>query len=640
LLFSPRPSLQVSEENILAKQIQSALKQHVELSANDHKALKSRSKRLKALVDANPLLQVSTSDRKRKIDALTSHLQPGLNVTIDIGGGGPENKKSRKSLVLANVLRVQPGNRSRVYGRGGSVKLPARNQLGEGQDYISFLELTFPATIPSLYIGGNRTMGHTCELMTGECVELASLPTATDKASINADLMLHAVASTAGDDGADAHSNFVLMVDLPLVTVEEAVAILCTAKLTDQSPGINVDEMAVNAFLSQAHEPLTAKMHPKTASIDKQFVALPTINPLVKRELYSAMLHISYNCSIGGNRGGLIFRKTLTPALLKDLIASCTEVDVKECLSRFESLVETHSANLHFQLTLPGEQGPLLGFHADASNGCVRSVFSNQGPANWMPKGGWDGFFDDPTLRLPVHMQRIVQANIQQTSAMSTLTSIVTAACPAPPAYAAIVAVQDLFHAVDVDLKEAGKRMMSEAPMAGAMLDAGKKLRETVAMPTANNATTDFTGSLVVVLSDLKKVMLAKARDLLGKCEEPNCTKFAVTNGSTGKCAEHGGGKLCSADQCMKMAVTTGGTGKCTEHGGGKLCSADQCTKMAVHNGSTDKCTDHGGRKICAASGCNASVYVEGVCKKNACKINKAKKPTAGSKKETKKMPD
>jgi hypothetical protein len=195
-----------------------------------------------------------------------------------------------------------------------------------------------------------------------------------------------------------------------------------------------------------------------------------------------------------------------------------------------------------------------------------------------MPSGGWEGFFDDSTLRLPVHMQRIVQANIQQTSALSTLTSIAIAACPALPAHATIVAVEGLFRAVDVELKEAGKRMMSEAPLALAMLDAGKTLRETVAMPTA----TDFTGSLSVVLSDLKKVMLANARDLLGRCQEPKCTK---------------------------MAVTSGGTGKCSAHGGGTRC---------------------------ATSGCNARSQTGGVCNKKACKINMAKKSTAGSKKGTK----
>ena len=57
------------------------------------------------------------------------------------------------------------------------------------------------------------------------------------------------------------------------------------------------------------------------------------------------------------------------------------------------------------------------------------------------------------------------------------------------------------------------------------------------------------------------------------KCVEHGCEK--VSQGKSGKCIQHGGGKRCVIKDCPRGAQ--GKTDKCKAHGGGKRCVIKDC---------------------------------------------------------------
>jgi len=72
-------------------------------------------------------------------------------------------------------------------------------------------------------------------------------------------------------------------------------------------------------------------------------------------------------------------------------------------------------------------------------------------------------------------------------------------------------------------------------------------------------------------------------------CIELNCDK--LSQGASGKCKAHGGGRRCEVLGCEKSAQ--GASGKCKVHGGGRRCSVVDCEKSAA--GPSNLCVAHGG---------------------------------------------
>ena len=75
-------------------------------------------------------------------------------------------------------------------------------------------------------------------------------------------------------------------------------------------------------------------------------------------------------------------------------------------------------------------------------------------------------------------------------------------------------------------------------------------------------------------------------------CIEPNCDK--LSQGASGQCKAHGGGRRCEVLGCEKSAQ--GASGKCKVHGGGRRCNVEDCEKSAA--GPSNLCDAHGGASM------------------------------------------
>jgi hypothetical protein len=68
-----------------------------------------------------------------------------------------------------------------------------------------------------------------------------------------------------------------------------------------------------------------------------------------------------------------------------------------------------------------------------------------------------------------------------------------------------------------------------------------------------------------------------------------------VAQGTSTRCAAHGGGRRCVAPECGKVAQGT--STRCAAHGGGRRCVAPECGKVA--QGTSTRCAAHGGGRRC-----------------------------------------
>ena len=94
------------------------------------------------------------------------------------------------------------------------------------------------------------------------------------------------------------------------------------------------------------------------------------------------------------------------------------------------------------------------------------------------------------------------------------------------------------------------------------------------------------------------------------RCIIEGCGKAAV--GGSPQCTSHGGGRRCGFEGCGKSAQSA--TAFCVRHGGGKQCCEPGCERVA--RGTTDRCAAHGGGKRCTLEGCGkAAVASTGFCR-------------------------
>jgi hypothetical protein len=75
-------------------------------------------------------------------------------------------------------------------------------------------------------------------------------------------------------------------------------------------------------------------------------------------------------------------------------------------------------------------------------------------------------------------------------------------------------------------------------------------------------------------------------------CAEPGCDK--MSQGASGRCKAHGGGRRCEEPGCDKSSQ--GASGRCKVHGGGRRCDFADCGKSAA--GPSNRCVAHGGAAL------------------------------------------